>query len=295
MLRTNNDFPRRNELSLCLGLLALAAGFASKSTAAVLAEESFDYPSGAFIAGESGGTGFAGAWLVDGAETNTVREGSLSYENLTTSGNSLDSNFAFIFRELDEITGTPGTTTWMSFLFNLQSSSSEGFFGGCLTLSSVSTLDAAPWIGAFFNNTGELVFGLGTSFDTARSLSTTIVNPGQTYLLVTRIDWKAGGTPEDIRLFIDPVLGETPLNSSAAAYAAIDMAAGDGSNRISWLGGASAVSDGSIVYDEIRLATSFAETVPVPEPGSVTLLILTVSAGLALRKFQRTRLAPHSR
>lgn len=69
---------------ICSGVQSVRAGTAI---------ESFDYPAGSALIGQSGGTGWNGAWTtVTGATTNSViSAGSLTYSGITSSGNKMTS------------------------------------------------------------------------------------------------------------------------------------------------------------------------------------------------------------
>ncbi len=281
---------------LCLEVCAALFGVSGAARADVLAYEPFAYPAGEGIENQNGGTGFAGAWSIGGAldpALSAARSGSLVSGSLPTSGNSLESNNAYLYRQMDVIAGTPGTTTWLSFLFSLDVSTVDpALTYGSLGFDGISTFDNGAWIGAFVNPANEVVFGIG-DLDPGLGpvpleFSLTPVTAGATYLLAVSVDWVDGG-PETVSLFINPPLdGSGP--GSAAAVASVDVVSGSGTNRITYLGTYSGVADGeAVVYDEIRFGTSFGSVTAIPEPFSGPLILL--GAGLAFLRRHRSVMA----
>ena len=272
--------------SFALLLLGLLSGGGSAKADLQVAEP-FDNTAGVEIIGQGGGTGFADVWGTEGGDSaqNVVGLGSLPGGTLLVSGNSLNSNAAILTRELTEIPGTAGTQTWVSFLFSAQVPSLSGATGGSIGLSAISSLDHGFWMGMF--QSGEnMVLGLGSLYDAPMDLSSVVVSPNQTYLLVASIDWNAGETPETIRLFVEPEIGGLPpLPASAAAATSRNISTDAGTNRLTWMGVASLVPEGSVAYDEIRIGTTFADVTPVPEPS--VLVLAALGLGLVVRRFAR--------
>lgn len=88
--------------------------------AAILAYEGFEYDPGLTLAGQNGGTGFAGGWSLQdwgGAETNaTISDGSMQFANIVSNGNSTTrSTNGRNYRVLDTPYGADGTTVYFSF------------------------------------------------------------------------------------------------------------------------------------------------------------------------------------
>lgn len=131
---------------LALTALALAASTAS---AATLAKDSFDYVLGTPITGQSGGTGWSGAWQSD-LNANTVGDSSstvvagLGFGLYPTSGNALqmdignitDDTRAFVGRAAGN--GTTGSTLFMSYLVQQTRDEGLGFGNWRKTRSSAA-------------------------------------------------------------------------------------------------------------------------------------------------------------
>src|SRR3989442_11955280 len=67
----------------------LAASMPSNAT--TLLYDGFDYPVGSALDGQSGGVGFAEAWIESTSDKDTIQSGSLSFAGVTTSGASVRS------------------------------------------------------------------------------------------------------------------------------------------------------------------------------------------------------------
>jgi trimeric autotransporter adhesin len=141
--------------------------------------------------------------------------------------------------------------------------------------------------GGFFARTyirsataGKFTMALGTSSGTAVTYSTTELDIGTTYTILSRYDFVAGGTTNDTgALYINPTSvdgsGDTPyitattIGTDAGSIRAIAMRQGTTTNAP------------SLTLDNIDVFT----VVPVPEPLTVTGLGLAfIAAGAAIRR-----------
>ena len=296
---------------LPLTLLAVAA-LAGRASAALYVYEGFDYaigPDG--LGGQSGGTGFSGAWD-DVANDGEIVAPTLSYTDsggrmLTTSGNMarMDgsaSGTSVNFRSIDSTQYASATTLYLSFL------------GQKELTGTGSPLDSRAVNFAFFSNASERVsVGHGTNapaggfggeyrwgmftggggnngqvgdLTNGHYSSTGIQNA---VFAVLRIDLNANGVNEALRLYINPSLDAEPAVPSAIVIDTRDIATVMSDlNRFRPFGGNTTASGTGILnLDEIRLGSTWGDVTPftvIPEPASAGLSSL---AGLALLRRRR--------
>ena len=105
----------------------------------LIAYDGFDYAPDTIVHGLTGGVGWATAWNEHGPSTHpVVVAGSLSFGNLKTSGNSIQTT-SFdpigVDRYMTETIGTPGTTVYFSFLVRALESIGSGVFDPYFGLS----------------------------------------------------------------------------------------------------------------------------------------------------------------
>src|SRR5215210_2101206 len=288
--------------------------------AELLTYEGFGYTAGTFIDGQTEGTGFATtgnftAWTDEQAadledRRGTIQAGSLTFSNLTTSGNSLvdrsstsTSQTSFAAAAMTRQLGThlmPANETtqtdfWVGFLVRRDvNANSNGRNGFHLRLSTFAT-------GASGGSAPKLYFGEPDSADAtnpyalwvqAADLSTTTAvassnaaspvvtsDIGRTDFLVMRLTFNAGASlgdgtfKERMQLFVNPTPGATaPLDSNAVAVLDTPM-------NVTELGlidfgdfyGATKIS-----FDELRGGTTYQDVAPVPEPS--TLMFIDMAA-----------------
>lgn len=280
---------------LFIGILSAACLIPlTRTGAATLVYESFDYTVGSELNGQSGGTGFGSyAWLdsssvIQPGNRDTVSLGSLDYGSLETDGNSAlavsanDATTSSVTRRFTNIPGTAGTSTWVSFLFALKHTAAPLTTGDYSALAVSAVTSPGPLGSAYFGiyndpdgEPGDKVFGIGSSQIIQAGLSTVPLVADQTYFLVARIDWNAGSIPEDISLYVNPILGGSEP-TVASASASIKIAAGstaDGTNRLLSLGLYAGEVGPEWAYDEIRIGSTFADVVPIPEPTAGAILL----------------------
>lgn len=263
------------------------------AAAAVIVQESFDYAVGP-LAGNNGGTGFSAAWINKGTAA-TVSSPGLTYGSLSTSGNkALGATSISVARTFDStgLTGD-GATYWFSYLFAAPDTVSTG--------TSASGLSFFSDVNGSFSQAGGFYLNCDVTSSTNMKLDTRIggtigpfVNvPGTNYhsgdpmLIVGRITFSDQANQDSLEVWLDPPLtGSAPTGSPTVSYL-----------NGNW--GAVAPADTAVywtkynapdrVIDEIRLATSFADIAPVPEPGTLGLALLaaTAATGFAVRRRQR--------
>jgi hypothetical protein len=266
-----------------LSALGVSALVCLPAAAATVAYEGFNYSSGAQLWGQSGGTGWNGAWrqrLVGTAGvTPAVSSTGLSYvdangNQLTTSGLAAVVNNTggtqIGFRDL-AIGRT--TETWMSFL--IDPGSSGNFIG--MTLYDLSDNNGAP----------NSIVGIDQRLSTDGLRLTALGDTGHidfdpvddtTVFTVLHLV-KGGGTAgaDLIEVFYNPLLNSTP----ATAFDSINVTSGSFDRvRIA------ATIATPALFDEFRVGDSFADVAPyvVPEPSTCGLLALGLGALFARRR-----------
>lgn len=252
-------------LSSSLTLLGLAA----VAHSGPIATEDFDYAPGA-IAGLNGPSGFAGAWRGSGSVDAT----GLTYPGLLSDGGRFASagGNSGAFRDLGAFYGTDGTTVFVSVLVSGQ----PGVSGNNPDYAGLSFLDAG-------DNNERLFLGktfLATNYGFERSggattLSGTAVSASTTFL-VAEFNFLPGN--DTVNLYVNPTPGiaapdVVPFSASVADFFF---------DRIRLQSGL----DGgeSFNFDAVRLATTYAEVSPAPEPTSMLLLGLAGVGLLARRR-----------
>lgn len=256
--------------------LALAMFWAvtQPSRATLLAYEPFSYAPGSALEGANGGSGFSAAWVLAGTNPTgaVIQSGSLVNGNQITEGNSalFGSSVASALSRsiaIGTIPGSLGSRTWLSLLVN----SSAGALTNPTDLWTIyGSALANITVGAYRDPAqgDQIVFGIveGT---TTYSYSSTVVQIGITYSLVVSIDWGGGSTLDTIRLYLNPT--NEPANSDAVLT--VQAQIGPTNNRrVTKFVLASNANGTAWAYDELRAGTTFADVVPVPEPGSALLL-----------------------
>lgn len=225
------------------------------SHADLRAYEPFDYSSGGLL-GKDGGVGFGEDWfdyggapLVDEWE---IRQGSLSYPGLQTSGNHIfsethfDDNWVGLVREFDESVDVPATR-YMSFLVRPEPNLGDGSFGGAFGVV-LSGLDG----------TGDMLVGMTEGrgnymieefFNTGTAYSDEQVVVGETTFIVVKAELSQG---RDIfTMYVNPPLGQ--LEPTAGTVKRLDI--GDPL-------GIGVAAAGSVSLDELRWGDTFADVAP---------------------------------
>jgi hypothetical protein len=243
---------------LILGGLIAVALTARPSYAILIASDSFDYAPGN-LAGQNGGTGFNVGWTSTGG-TAQVQTPGLTYPALNTVGNK-----AFIsasnqnWRTLTAGgQGTGDSTLWISFIGQRTGANNIRFFGVSfyggdvataanerLTIGENSTNSNDTWGAHFTSAAGGRVEVAGAPVNTQS-------------LLLARIDYHAAAN-DDFYLWVNPnlSLGEPSIGTAGASSVGAFNLAFD---RLSLRAGTSNGGNiGEAIYDELRLATTFAD------------------------------------
>ncbi len=276
--------------------------YSTNIKAALIVYEGFDYPAATNLRTQTGGTGWSGAWTNTGSATETATSPGLTYTSLPVQGNkatlngqqttSTNGNSAFLLRDTSQTFGTDGTTLWLSFISQRTGKKSAGGTAATLNYQRVFSL-------SLFNSTaeqasvGELsndnldTWALNPDATTiAPSVHTTVPIDTQAFLLA-RLDFVGVGT-DKMFLWVNPDLsqGEPAIGTEAASitdeltFNRIRMTVGGSQNS-----GATLAAQG--LFDEIRVGDTFADVTSVPEPVSMSLLLVGLVGLTAVRRIRR--------
>ncbi|MBL9002127.1 MAG: hypothetical protein JNK25_13425 [Phycisphaerae bacterium] len=221
--------------------------------------EGFGYQPGSIMAGQAGGTGWAGPWTSNTGQWN-VAAGSLPHFNggdpmNHTIGRGEASTMSIIERPLDLGGGAPlgdrPGTLWLSFIAQ-QTGGSVG-----LTYLGVQLPVGPAGRFIFFGQPyAESTWGIDGGIGGGHRQSTV---PATTKaLLVMRIDFKTG--PDDFRLWINPSLSIEPEDHTAAVTALNFVDIHSVTRAQVQLGRGAAAYSGEI--DEIRIGNTFEDVTP---------------------------------
>ena len=229
-----------------------------------LVHEPFLYSAEGLLQGQNGGTGFGGPWFesdASGSDFDDLRAGSLQFNFLAASGNSVRSQapgafFSTLTRSLAApLPGNSGTV-WVSFLMRKDSegtsNAAENYFG----LVLYPTPENAPAL--FIGDTGETDFySLGIAGAAAGQVASTtrsMVSANST-LLVAKITFATGA--DTIQLFVNPDPSAAAPSTASATKTDLDLP------DISVIGVLAGL-DATWTVDEIRLGSTFKEVAPIP-------------------------------
>ncbi|MDX9839349.1 MAG: PEP-CTERM sorting domain-containing protein [Azoarcus sp.] len=249
--------------------------FAPLSLASVIASDNFDYRSGE-VAGQNGGSGWAGAWSANTSATQVVTPGTaLSGGNaLQVSGNN--NNVAY--RQLDS--AFTGNNLYVDFYIQLDSGTlaANDFLGLWLDVAGTGDHTNRPNIGIKADGSGTndvFVRTNGTSGSFARRSNIGDSND-ITYHIVGLLSRTAAGNYTSFSLWLDPMFAD--LSTPDAI-----MLGNTGLSQISYVGFRSANLDSGdvVLIDGLQLSTTWnealrisanADTNNVPEPGTAALI-----------------------
>ena len=243
---------------VCMAAAILALAGANDARATLLVYEDFEgYASGSSLIGQAGlGLGQSGNWTHQyTAGTFTIGAGLAGAQGLTIGvGSSGDNAITIAHTAAGWGTGE----MWMSCLYNEASYVGHAYVSG-----------GPIWAGAFGHGWSS-DFGINNESGPGNVPRTL----GQTYLMVAKIDWTAGSTT----LWVGPQSGFDPL---VQAPAVIKAEAQSTTPMLSL-----AFYDVVGTIDDIRIGTTSADVVPVPEPSVFALLGL---GGLSLAALRRRK------
>jgi len=256
----------------------MLAGILTASTAAkaaLIAYDGFETATGG-LSGQAGGTGWSGtqsSWAaVSGIN---VVANPLSYSNGSVVVNG-GSNVAEITGAVDSTSAASRSfdaqfgTVYFSFLFRSNAGTVDGndFVHFMMNNDSVNTNSAG--IGKI--TTSSTFFGAriggGNGGDTTDSAATFAA--ATTYFLVGKVSKTSGGNFNRVELFVNPSSDIEPGSPSVTDN-------GDSLNTsipFFSLRTTNLDADDRYQFDELRVGTTFADVVPIPEPSTWMLLIL---------------------
>jgi hypothetical protein len=231
--------------------------------------DGFQYPAGASLAGQNGGSGWGAAWDNGATQLDVKISSGLSFGNLATSPGAALSDpttpnqVAFFSRQLGTTYGADNTTVYVSFL--LRPEAGFGFYGG-INFGNIFVGKSGP----------TTTYGIEGPVNDISS-STTVATAGTTVLLVLRADFLPGN--DRFSLYVDP----TPGGSEPAVADAVKTDFDSPAVNSLFLNNA-----GNYTTDEIRIGDTFASvtSTAAPEPaglGAATAFI----AALILRRRMR--------
>lgn len=245
--------------------VVLSASFAS-AQATVLANDSFSYGPGA-LSGDNGDTGWAGAWsgssfasIVDPAiDLIDNRALALSGNNNNAAYRSLASAWSgadlFVSMNL-QFSGTLDGNDFASLWFDSSASGAH---------------NNRPNFGIKGNLSGNNDLFVRTSGSAGSAIAGSNLSSGQTVTLMAHL-WKSGGGNYDhFDVWLNPLASD--LASPDASFTG-----NTGLSQISMLGFRTTSLDSGdlVLIDNLRLASTWADALPVPEPAP----FLMTSAGL---------------
>jgi len=263
-----------------------AAGHAS---AALILYEPFNYSAGT-LNGKTGGTGFSGAWTASATTAAVIASPGLTYGDLDTLGNRLDGTNSMSMKRLFSSTGLTGngSTLWFSFLISA-------------TDTTAGSATAIPSFFSDFNGPFGQAAGFSVSYNiqSATNLymdariggtivsSTTIT--GTNYyssgvaLVLGRITFSDTANQDRLEVWRNPTLGAVPgapLMSGSGQWVSSGTANSFYMNKY---------DPPDRMIDEIRLGTTLADAMPVPEPAGCTAVVACclAFAGWRRRRYSR--------
>jgi hypothetical protein len=272
--------------------IALSVGF---SRAELVVYEGFDYaPTDGSVAinGKSGGTGFSGNWSSLGTNGYKVY-GGLSYGSLEVSGGATQrpqtSSAARSSRTLLAPASlvADGSTMWFSVLMNPvtdKNGIANQSFGTLILGDAAFNIPVQSSAPPILNSGNAIGVGFAGTDDGGTDFANMCIQ-GVTYkggvltqnaaerlkvgnttvMVVGKVEWAANGTDDVVSLYNVSNLAVMPTMAFSTMTVDLDQSV---FNVI-------AIGDAETsVFDEIRFGTTYADVVPVPEPATVSLLVL---------------------
>lgn len=281
---------------LAIGVPCLSAG--------TLSQESFDYPTGQPLGGQSGGSGWgANAWTASARYT--IVPG-LSFSDLPISGNAVQINYPNSTNSQElanrRVAGTANPSTlWVSYLYR-PDTVVNNHFNGVQVNASTTNVNAAVMRVA---NRGWSTNSGGVAVDNSIAFGTQPYVNGTTYLTIAKFSGLNTTTVKGERwllteddydaLKLDGLTEwELDLNALALDYATETVTFGsplafDTNKYVQLQFVTSTGTSQAVTYDEISHATDINDLFPVPEPATMGLLALAIGGlgGYARRRARR--------
>jgi len=261
---------------------------ASPAAADLILYEPFDYPVGN-LAGNGGGVGFSGNWTIKSGAPQLTSPG-LTYGRLQTSGNGSTSGATQSYRNFSNagLTGD-GATYWFSVLFAAPGGGAASTPTLPTFFADNSLLDAQKSGFAFkfdINSSTNATFD--TRVNNSISAGVNVSNAdwyADTHLVVGKIEFSGAAGEDRISIWLNPSLDAAPTDPPLSTHAG-DWVDPGARNSFFY----SRYNSPSRTIDEVRLGTTYADVVPVPEPTAALPLAAGLSAvAAALRRSRHAR------
>lgn len=257
------------------------------SHAALLTYDGFeDYTVGTGLSGGSQGTGWTSNWTADVAattQTKSLVDGNglvdggvkalrmMPTTNQSDLGNFMSRNFASQSGDL-----------YISFLIRHENGiGNDDFYNFQVTNGLTGNTAAAMGVGIrnaggspFFARVGSSSSGQTTNATTNAAINTT-------YLLVAKFSKDGSANYNRVDLFINPSSTAEPGMASATATSNVT---GLTSLSTFTVRNFQPEANDTLFFDELRIGTSFADVLPVPEPSSAMLLLFSATAFVFRRR-----------
>ncbi len=299
-----------------LPTVTIALSAACSAHAVLYVSESFDYAPGS-VAGNSGGTGFGGtSWAFDSSGTaSEVLTTGLTFSGLASSGGAAsisavgsNSDQGRLQRQWSNATPT-NSDLWVSYLinqtsavainsFNNQASSFGSEFVTDGTGNRKYFTDAKYSFG--FNDPYAIRGGVGNNSDATGPFD---LVTGTSYFVLTKFgninygNFTTNTTTIDVYIYNEAdfaTLTSAGLNEGNLASTATAMASGSIVDPDFGTPGVNVAdlvrfraANGSAVFDELSVGSTFSDVVAVPEPNSAVLIGLGALGLAALRRYRR--------
>jgi hypothetical protein len=247
---------------LILTALILAA---PASQAAIIAYDGWDYsPGQSYSSTLAGGSGWASPWSVTN-NNGAVTSASLAYAGLSVIGNAFTIG-GNGYQQGVRVLGSPQNAGTVYFSYLLNSTALNDFSGIRLQNGAGSTYE----LGMRFDGAFVPKLAIGVNYNNWQpNTAGPIISYNATHLIAGSLDLNTGA----VAFYYDPVIanGQPPAPTFTASFnQAVSF------DRVYW-------SAHNSTLDELRLGTTFADVVSVPEPSSLGL------TGLCLTFLRRRR------
>lgn len=274
--------PRFTSLCRVTALLATGTLAATSAHAALLATDTFEsYAANSNIHGQTGGTGWSGAWSVQNISggpsgTATVSATEITYTHdgvVLGGGNSLllGSTSNGTQRDVFSSVNTGGSDYYVSMIFQYSGTVFAGW------QAKDTSVDIGNDSIGLVNTNGSV----GARVDGATGSSAAgFIAAGTTYFMVMEYTGWTGTNYSTVNVWINPAAGAQSNSSISATFT--DPTLGDGGGSAGFLGlyVRTTIDAGeSFRLDDLRVGTDWTSvTSAVPEPGSAALLAAGAAA-----------------
>lgn len=262
--------------------------------AALVAYEGFGDAGGTELAGSTANSGLGSWTLVSGVSGSaTYATPGLSYNSLEVAGNRISfSTGTALYANLSSPFSIGASSVgefWGSFIMNTSNSSGDAALSLFQNASPNSSTGALATIGMVNSGDARLISGRTMDVNGNNGLVTSTASATQQnfYLFRITIDTNAGAV-ESGTFWINPTLTSgMGLGDLGAGFSAIFN--NTGLDSIAAIG-LYTTGTNAAVFDEIRLGTTLADVVPVPEPSTYALLLgITSLAFVVYRRRHKYR------